>query len=200
MKSINTIQEAQQVINDLQNQIDTIRSKNWDRHQTRIVNAHPSVDPYDYVVRKELDRLGGTTVAERVEGGYDKCTFGIAIDSVLYVANDTNPRYICAANSLTLKWMAGIVKVPAVGSGITCRFNKNPVDPQSPQDDELICNFAFLESEMGTVKILSTDDFLITEFVLSDLITVDVTEVGATTPGGGVVFVMKFRINDSNPL
>ena len=89
MRSINSLQEAQQAINDLQNRIDTIGAKNWDRRQTRIVNAHPSVEPYDYVVRKELDeRVGGTTVVSASDGY--KATFGLNDASV---GSDKTPHF-----------------------------------------------------------------------------------------------------------
>jgi hypothetical protein len=77
MKSILTIQEAQQAINELQNRLDTAETKNWDRRQTRITNAHPSVDPYDYVVRKELDAISPTIVQSSILGDLHKATFGI---------------------------------------------------------------------------------------------------------------------------
>jgi hypothetical protein len=89
MKSITSLQEAAQAINELQNRLDTATSKNWDRRQTRIVNAHPSVDPYDYVVRKELDERLEVTTVKSGEVEY-KATFGLNDASV---GSDKTPHF-----------------------------------------------------------------------------------------------------------
>lgn len=192
MRSINSIQEAQREINELQNRIDTICGKNWDRRKTRIVNAHPSVDPYDYVVRKELDAIRGGGTNTTALGGYDKCTFGIAIDSDLYVANDTNPWFIVPA-TLKLVWLAGVIKNPADAT-VSFRINKNPADPQNPQTDELIIAPGLTASTL----VHTWNTFSITNFNAKDIITIDTTSIGSTIAGGDVVFVLKFEIVDNN--
>lgn len=174
-------------------------------HQRRITNAAPSVDDYDYVVRKELKKFAGEVednLASRVEGIgtlFDVATFGIAIDTDLIVDNDTNPWWVCPHTAAQLIWMVGYAKTPSTGADIICRFNKNPVDPASPLPAESILSTNFtLPAGSSARQVWTTFD--ISSFTLLDLITLDVTQIGSSTPGGDVYFKMKFRVTDVNPL
>lgn len=55
MRAINSLSDAEIVLRDLHNQLDLLRSENIDMNKRRVVNATPSRDLYDYVVRKELE-------------------------------------------------------------------------------------------------------------------------------------------------
>jgi len=54
---IQSFKDTESEIRKLRNELDLLRSKNIDLKQRRIVNAHSSIDPYDYVIRKELLRI-----------------------------------------------------------------------------------------------------------------------------------------------
>jgi len=113
MRAINSLSDAQAVINELANRLDTLSVKNWNRKQTRITNAHPSVDPYDYVVRKELDeRIGGTTTT--VAGGERKATFGLNDASQ---ATDKTPHFFVLYSGTPTSLRAN-AKVAPTGSDL----------------------------------------------------------------------------------
>lgn len=108
MRAINSLSDVQAVINEFANRLDTLSVKNWDRRQTRITNAHPSVDPYDYVVRKELDSLkgGASTV---VASGVNKATFGL---NDATVGNDKTPHYFVRASGTPQRIQANAKVAP----------------------------------------------------------------------------------------
>jgi hypothetical protein len=69
--------------------IDNVTTRLLDFHQRRITNAHPSVDDYDYVVRKELKDLGGVSVAPTSGGGgFKGITWNIGVGSGQAVASN----------------------------------------------------------------------------------------------------------------
>lgn len=78
---------------------DTLSTRNINLTKRRVINAHPSIDDYDYVVRKELHDLVGGGVAGRrkpttTAKTYDKITFGIGIGRSIEVGSNATPPYI----------------------------------------------------------------------------------------------------------
>ena len=55
--SVRTFLEASREIKSIQDYLNLIRTKNWDFHRRRIMNAAPSVNSNDYVIREELEEL-----------------------------------------------------------------------------------------------------------------------------------------------
>lgn len=93
--------EANSVISDLVQFKNIFTLKNVDWKKRRIVNASPSVDDYDYVVRKELiDRIGGGTTPRAIitraaaAANYDKATFGIGVGTPAAVGDYVTPPYV----------------------------------------------------------------------------------------------------------
>ena len=54
MRQILNFRDVEIELTQLRNELDKSRSRNLNMGQRRIVNAAPSVDEYDYVIRKEL--------------------------------------------------------------------------------------------------------------------------------------------------
>jgi|WetSurMetagenome_2_1015567.scaffolds.fasta_scaffold225931_1 hypothetical protein len=200
-----TIEELTQTLNNSFNKLTTqLNSQkqisDLDVNNHRVTNVGWPTQLHDAVNLEYLKSLKGrnpntarvTNSANTTSGGYDKATFGVAIDSDLYVANDTNPWYICAA-TLNLVWVAAVAKNPG-DSGMVFRLNKNPADPQDPQTSEAIrvADFGLTPSSL----VHTWNDFDITSFVAKDIITIDTLAVGTNTAGGDVVFVLKFEIVD----
>jgi hypothetical protein len=58
MRQIRTLEDAQIAIRELYSFYDLLKSKDIDMQRRRVKNASPSEEPYDYVVRKELQPGG----------------------------------------------------------------------------------------------------------------------------------------------
>lgn len=94
--------EINSVLSDLIQFKNIFTLKNIDWKKRRIVNASPSVDDYDYVVRKELiDTFGGGTTPRSIltrgsvaAANYDKATFGIAPGAPALVGDYVTPPYV----------------------------------------------------------------------------------------------------------
>jgi hypothetical protein len=97
---VNVLGDINSVLRELFNFKDAYTTKNIDFSQRRIINAHPSVDDYDYVVRKELHDLVGGSVTPRnikrsgISAAYDKITFGLGIGRSVAVGTNATPPYI----------------------------------------------------------------------------------------------------------
>lgn len=53
-RNLTSLADAFKAIKELEDTVAYLTTKNLDFHQRQIKNAHPSIDDYDYVVRKEL--------------------------------------------------------------------------------------------------------------------------------------------------
>lgn len=185
MKSFSSIQEVQSAINEIYNRLDTLSVKNWDRKQTRIVNAHPSVDLYDYVVRKELlEATGKSTIENVTEGSSNKCTFGLGINSLVLVGNNQCPPYIVARRSgLKLNYVLAVAGVAPTGSDIQIqtRVGSTPIF-STP-----------LVIPAGSLAVVEKVDFAVSTFTFKQIILCDVLQAGSSYPGTNIVVVMVFE-------
>jgi len=184
MKSITSIQEASQAINDLKNIVDTLSVKNWDRKQTRIVNAHPSVELYDYVVRKELlEHIGG--VQQNItEAALDKCTFGIGINSLVLVGSDVCPPYIVARKAgLTASYTLAVIGTACTGSDIQVQMT---VSGSSIFTTPLVI-------PAGSTTVIEKTGYAIGSFSYKDVIKCNVLQAGSSYPGTNLVIVTVFE-------
>lgn len=95
MRAIKTLQDAEIVIRDLHNQLDKFRSENIDMSKRRVVNAHPSRDDYDYVVRKELQEATTQVVTQQQSTNTPK-RYSIVFSSnpVVLPGQPATPPYI----------------------------------------------------------------------------------------------------------
>lgn len=187
MKSIRTVQEAQAAINELYNRLDTLSVKNWDRHQTRIVNAHPSVEPYDYVVRKELDEWGKGEERVVDQGlGYSPCVFGIGVGSsgVILTGTDVCPHFIslytlqpsiCLFKVKTAPTVTPIL-VQVYKNGTTALFSSN------------------INVPVGSTAVQLKSDFALTSLAFKDYLTCNVIQAGSGVPGSALTIYIRFKI------
>lgn len=188
MKSISTLQQAQAAINEILNRLDTLCVKNWDRKQTRIVNAHPSVDDYDYIVRKELDARIGVGISQTVQTSVtatvtlDKCTFGLGVNSLVTVGTNVCPPYICA-RPLLAKFTLAAIGTPSSGGPIQVNLRL------------LGANIFYtpLVIPAGSTAVVEKSDYAIVSFAKYDIITCDVLQVGNESPGTNLVIVTVFE-------
>lgn len=168
--------------------------QNFNEH--RLKNVGYPADLHDAVNLEFLKNMFGRIAlpTSKAKGGggifYDKATFGLAVQSNLTVANDTNPHYIVACNAMTLVSVQAKAKVAPMGADAIFRIKKNGTSILST-------NFTIPDGSTSVVTWSTFDD---TSFVLNDIITVDTLQKGLTITGGTVTIVMKFKVTNPNPL
>ena len=64
MINVSNFTDLNLVLREMRTELDNLRTRNIDLSRRRVVNAAPSVNEYDYVVRKELEQFGVTRVSE----------------------------------------------------------------------------------------------------------------------------------------
>lgn len=102
MRAINSLKDVEIVLKDLQNTVDLWRSQDIDMQKRRVVNAHPSKNLYDYVVRKELQEaiVQQSIIAEaRANTDY---IIVFSNSSGLYTGLNVSPAYIVKNPSVPL--------------------------------------------------------------------------------------------------
>lgn len=197
MRDIHTLNDAIVAIRELYNRVESFETKDIDMRKRRAVNASPSVDPYDYVVRKELQDFQPTvTTQTTTQSGvatsdYDLAIFNIAIDATLVVRDDVCPYHIVAipqGSSADITVVYAQAKVPSVGSSIKLRVWKNYNEPTKTQ-------MFIIEIPADTNDVQKLTSFDATALLENDYLSVDVTQIGSVSPGGTVVLKIKYRRN-----
>lgn len=197
MKSIHTLEDATIAIRELYDRLDKLEVKDIDMKKRRVVNASPSVDPYDYVVRKELQDFQPTTVTQTTSQSsvvitdYDLAIFNIAVDSTLIVRDDVCPYHIVGipqGSSADIIVAYAQAKNPSVGAAIKLRVWKNFNEPTKTQ-------LFIIEIPADSDNVVKLTSFDSTQLSESDYLSVDVIQIGSTSPGGTVVLKIKYRRN-----
>lgn len=198
MRSIRTLLDVEAQLKEFEHALDMLRSSDIDMRKRRVVNASPSVDPYDYVVRAEL--LEQPLVASRTvvrTGGvstpspdFDYCVFGLGVNSEITVGTDQTPHHIVAApftssgHSATLVKVYAQAKVPSQGADILFSVYKNKgVDDVKMFDMTIPFN-------NFTVQTLETFDS--THLEDEDFLSIDVLEIGCAFPGSDLYVKLKY--------
>jgi hypothetical protein len=200
VRQVKSISDVNSALRELYEFFDYWRTtKVLDLHKRRIGNAHPSVDPYDYVVRKELiDRIGEAETPRRVvqptRGGggttptdipsdfvaYDKITFGLGIGRSVEVGSDVTPPYIWMNSSNAKPTILAVcANIPPIGDNL---------------EFDLLLNgtvFVSYSYPAGTVAktvlhTAITDGPTIHRY---DIVTCNVTQTGGTEGGRDVEIV-----------
>lgn len=189
MRAIKDLTDVQVVLKQLDEQVHKLlHAETVDFAQRRIVNAHPSKDPYDYVVRKELKKLEEATQI-RSEGvatptvDYDIAVFGIAIETNIETGEDVCPHHIAVFNGRFIKAYAKAKTAP-VGSAIQFDIKLNGVT-------SIFNSYLEIPSESDDVE--TSTDFAVTNIEEEEFLTIDVKAVGSTIPGSTVVVKLKYR-------
>jgi len=193
LRRVNNFDEINASLRELYEFVDLWRTYNVDFRQRRIINAHPSIDDYDYVVRKELiDRIGGGLTPRKLFPGeagvatpakasnWDKITFGIGIGRSIEVGSNATPPYIWTNSR------KGRAKIIAAACNIP------------PQGDDLIINImrsGALISELTIPENVApqqvvhstTQDIILDRY---DIVTCNVSQTGDEEGGRDVEIVV----------
>lgn len=190
---LNDFSAANAVIRQLIEFKDDFTLRNVDWHKRRIVNASPSVDLYDYVVRKELIdtvgefktpravRAGGTTVA----ANYDKITFGVGVGTPAVVGDYVTPPYVWSnSRQGRIAYAAILANVPPTGADFRFVLKKNDV---SFVDGSYV---TFPDGTAARDIVLFIDDLQSTLLVRGDVVTPHVVQTGSIQPGQDITIVL----------
>jgi hypothetical protein len=164
--------------------VDSVTTRVLDFHQRRITNAHPSIDDFDYVVRKELRRLQDE-LTKRLEVGPNTEIHGFGVSGNVYVATNAFPPLI--------------FERPATLTRIMACFNVAPVGADFHADIRLrSTGLTILSSQIvipdGSTAIVEYNTFGKSTFSKDDILLCDMTQVGASVPGRLLSIFMYFSV------
>lgn len=165
MRQIRSFEDAQIAIRELFNYVDYLRTQNIDLNKRRIKNASPSVDLYDYVVRKELEDLRPTISTEVASTVAARSGYSVIFSSYFpFGGNPASPGYVIQRTSVLSK--VTFIALSTNGSpSLRLNLLKNFTDDILTND--LIINPSYTEKTIITIT-----DLAITSFAVNDVITV----------------------------
>lgn len=109
MRQVKTIEDVNIALREIWNTLDNYRTNNLDMKKRRTVNASPSVDKYDYVVRKELEDLIGKDVAK---GGVKLYTIVFSDSGTLVAGDKASPPFIVQRPGIPILVVVSAVTPP----------------------------------------------------------------------------------------
>lgn len=187
------LEDAFKAIREIQERIKYYDTDIWDFHQRRITNAHPSIDDYDYVVRKELRDLNKKTEVQiqsdrpnaAVIGDRYLRTFGYGISRNLVTGTDLLPPLIIPFTSTRLEKIYFKAKTAPTGANAIADIN--------------LAGTTILDASKITVPAGSTAVGTITSFATENftdgqVLTFDMDQIGSTIPGSTLVVTLRFKI------
>lgn len=188
MRRVSNFDEVNDALRQLFALRDSLLVLNVDWHQRRIINAHPSVDDFDYVVRKELhDLVGGGKTAHPVRASsvvaanYDKITFGAGVGIPIIVGSNITPPYVWSNNRTGRPSIIFLcANVSPTGADLILDVKKNGAS---------IFTLGSVHFPAGTgnrVVVSYSGVFTGTSFTRGDVITLDCTQTGSTLAGQDV--------------
>lgn len=164
MRQIRSFEDAQIAIRELFNYIDYYNTQNIDMHQRRIKNASPSVDLYDYVVRKELEDLK-VSVTELPSKVAAKNGYSVIFSSYFPPSGDpAGPGYVIQRNC-TLDKITFIALRTHNSPALTINFKVNFTDL-------ILQNNIVIDSSYTEKTVLTFTNFNVTNFSTNDIITI----------------------------
>ncbi len=188
------LEDAFKAIKEIQERIKYYDTDLWDFHQRRITNAHPSINDYDYVVRKELrDFTKETTV--NIEAGRGQNiqvigdrylrTFGYGIGRDLTTGVDLLPDLIIPFASTRLEKIYFKAKIAPTGQDAIGDINKLGVS---------ILDVNKLTVPDGNNGVQTITSFTTANFSDGEVLTFDMNQVGSVIAGQTLVMTMRFKI------
>lgn len=215
---IRSLEDARREIEALQSKIARLETLDIDLSKRRIVNASPSKNLDDYVIRRELKELIASNSPQQISSPrnvtttgdlYDRAIFGLGINTILEPGTDVTPAHICVypadeeedreGKEAVLLAAFAIAKQPPEGSNLKIEIWKN-LQYQNIQDhpqERLIIlelptgweNITFF----GPGSLQSPIQFEVTRLIHRDTIHVTIDQVGSQVAGSGVYIRLMYR-------
>lgn len=191
------LEDAFKAIKELQERIVYYDTDNWDFHRRQIKNAHPSIDDYDYVVRKELKQGLEETTVSFVGGIASAADYWKGARAILplvpSVGNDVmDNRYRVDIPSGKIVKLAKVYATSKVNPS-TGDFSANIL-----RSDDAAVTFTTIFNGSTRIKILNgahrgeTTDFAISTLALNDELRIDVLSNGAAS---GIEIVITGKLS-----
>ena len=153
MRTVRSLEDCNTLFRELFGKLDSLNSEDFNLKKKRVVNASPSKDTYDYVVRKELLDLikGGTfsTPTAKQQPGLYAIVF--SNEKNIEVAEYGTSPYIFKRKSIPVIACVSAVTPPTADSA---RFNFKH------NDKDLLSEALVLPSTATTLEVISSDLFV----------------------------------------
>lgn len=179
---IQTFEDITVEVKRIWDQLDLFRTKNIDLSRRRVINASPSINKNDYVIRAEIENLTSgngqvstiTEVTQVIEGNIGQLDF--FIDHTLAILNNASQQLFLASDFTVGSYLIA-VKGAALGNNIDFRLNIDAVE---------LLTGTLLQDTVSSGVV--TADAVLTKDVP---ITLDLTKVGTTFPGRDLVLSLR---------
>ncbi len=187
MKALRTFLDVETAFKEFETKLNSLLTRDIDMQQRRVINAHPSIKPDDYVIRRELDTAIEQVIQEedRVAGSssdYDVGAFGIAINTELNVGIDVCPHHIVVhPTGGTVQKVYAQAKTPSVGADIKISLYVR---------SNLICQITI---PANSSAVVTSTTIPYSTLVDGDDISCDVDQVGSSVKGGTIIIKFRYR-------
>lgn len=187
MRSIKTFQDVEVVLRQQEDRLNRLVVPGVvDWKKRRIVNASPSIDLYDYVVRKEL--IEATEPKQIVQQGTSTATTRHAtfvIEGTATVGtNQGQPLTIPSGWGGRPFEMVGIIEQPPQGDDLVLDFMMNGISIFLPTENMII--------PAGETDVVVQTRFENVLFPEHGVFTWTILQVGSTFPGYDASFVLSW--------
>jgi len=191
VRSLTTLSDCIRAIKEMDDTLTNLTTRNLDFHQRQIKNAHPSIDDFDYVVRKELsDLIGGGKPAINISGGgagnFYLRTFGYGVNRDLTTGTDLLPDLIIPFPSTTLLKIFAKCKVAPTGDDVIADINLLGAS---------ILDGSKITIPAGSASVVIISSFTTAGFTEGQVLTFDLDQIGSIDPGQTLVVTMLFKKN-----
>lgn len=134
------------------------------------------------VSAEDLSSLASEPVNRSESGNdYDYGTFGVCIERDLVLGTYLPPAKMIPAAKVAPYKTYAYVKVAATGADVKCSLWKGT-------------KFQDIVIPAGSIVPIANSTYTVNEFSEMDLITLDVDQIGSTTPGQTLIVVVKFKV------
>ena len=187
MWNVQSFADVERALKELNNQIEKLNANPiWDMQKKRIVNASPSVESYDYVVRKELDQLRSEIDSESKTSGVFSNHSAIVFsnDGTPAVATLSSPPFIVKQQMQPLLVCISAVQ-PPTSADATFNVLLNQV--------QILPSNIVMPVGTGVLDVITTSTFNIPNlnFAVDDTVVIQTIAHGGISKFTIEVFVKK---------
>jgi len=176
MRNAASFEDCNVLFRELYNQLDRLNSKDLNMEKRRVVNASPSKDSYDYVVRKELFDAFENIPESKATAIATKSSYVIVFSNsgAIKVATQASGPYIFKRKSSSLIVSVSAVSPPTSGDA---RFNlkHNGVN--------ILVNDIILPSTAASLEVVNSTDFISSPitFEIDDTLVLEVVSTSGVS-------------------
>jgi hypothetical protein len=167
MRVAQSFDDVNAILRDVFATLDNLRTRDLDMAKRRVVNASPSQNEYDYVVRKELEQFTrGTTVSATPSTATGFYTVVFSNSGTIRTAQYASSPYIMKRRSAVLGVYAVAVEPPSAG---TSQFNVWHGSSISVLNTDLA-----MPSTTAAFEVVGSTDLNVSTVEIDELLTLEV--------------------------